>query len=98
MLGYKHTLAFDVRNVRGTIYHLVFATDNDAGFNIMRDLYARAARDHEPMRREARERERQRREEERGIRSLFSPEEVAAGPLAEVEYQHEPPWPPFDAE
>lgn len=38
VLGYKHTLAFDVRNVRGTLYHLVFTTDHDAGFTIMRDL------------------------------------------------------------
>lgn len=98
VLGYTHTLAFDVKNVRGTLYHLVFATDNDAGFNIMRDLYARAAREHEPMRREARERERQRREEERGVQSLFSPEEVSGGMSSEVNYRHEQPWPPFSAD
>lgn len=28
VLGYKHTVAFDVKNVRGSLYHLVFATDN----------------------------------------------------------------------
>jgi three-Cys-motif partner protein len=98
VLGYQHTLAFEVKNVRGPLYHLVFATDNDAGFTIMQDLYAKAAREHEPMRREARERERQRREEERGVRSLFAPEELAGPSLSEVKYHHEPPWPPFGSE
>ena len=95
VLGYKHTLAFDVKNVRGTLYHLVFATDNDTGFDIMQDLYVKAAREHEPMRREAHERERQRKEGERGIQSLFSPEEISTGPVPAVEYQHDQPWPPL---
>lgn len=95
LLGYHHTLAFEVKNVRGPLYHLVFATDNDVGFKIMQHLYAKAAREHEPMRREARERERQRREEERGIQSLFAPGELADASLPAVTYHHEPPWPPF---
>jgi three-Cys-motif partner protein len=98
VLGYQYTLAFEVKNVRGPLYHLVFATDNDAGFKIMQDLYSKAARDHEPMRREARERERQRRDEERGVRSLFSPEELAGPTLSDVKYHHEPPWPPLGSE
>lgn len=94
-LGYKYTHAFAVKNTHGPLYHLVFATDNDAGFKIMRDLYAKATRQHEPMRREAIERERQRRDEGRGIHSLFGPEELAASGAAEAEYHHEPPWPPL---
>jgi three-Cys-motif partner protein len=98
VLGYRYTLAFDVKNVRGTLYHLVFATDHDAGFTIMRDLYTRAARDHEPMRREARERERQHRDEAAGIQTLFAPEDVAVAPSMAVEYRHEPPWLPYGFE
>lgn len=97
-LGYRHTLAFEVKNIRGPLYHLVFATDNGAGFRIMQDLYTKAAREHEPMRREARERERQRREGRRGIQSLFAPEELADVSLSEVTYHHEPPWPPLGSD
>jgi integrase len=35
------------------------------------------------------------RDEQRGIRSLFGPEELAAGSAVEAEYHHEPPWPPL---
>jgi three-Cys-motif partner protein len=94
VLGYRYTLSFEVRNVRGPLYHLVFATDNDAGFKIMGDLYQKAAQNHKAMRIEHQERERQERQPQG---SLFSPQEVAAmhGPVA---YMHTRPWPPFGAE
>ena len=44
-LGYRRTHALELMNTRGgTIYHMVFATDNDAGDKIMADIYAKAAR------------------------------------------------------
>jgi len=62
----------------------------------MSDIYQRAARGHEAMRREALERRRIRREEERGQGVLFDPEELVAGtPDEAAPYQHEPPWPPY---
>jgi len=43
-LGYAKTHAFELKNTRGgTVYHMVFATDNPAGDQIMSDLYAKAA-------------------------------------------------------
>lgn len=93
-LEYRYTLAFELKNTRNTLYHLIFATDNDAGFNIMTHLYTRAASTHEAMRKEHWERDRKRREEERGVMSLFSLEELPPGDDVEVVYRHEPPVPP----
>ena len=43
-LGYRHTFALEIRNDRGVpIYAMVFATDNEAGKNIMLHLYEQAA-------------------------------------------------------
>jgi hypothetical protein len=43
-LGYQRTHALELKNTRGgTVYHMVFATDNDAGDKIMADVYAKTA-------------------------------------------------------
>ena len=52
--GYRWTHSFEVKNRRGNpIYHMIFATDNQAGNDIMEHLYGQAARDFPTMREEA---------------------------------------------
>jgi len=93
VLDYRVTHAFEVKNTSGSpLYHLILATDNAVGSRIMSDIYRRAAREHEAMRHEALERRRIKRDEERGWRSLFDAEELAASsPREEAGYRHEPP-------
>jgi three-Cys-motif partner protein len=98
-LDYRITHAFEVKNTSGSpLYHLILATDNQTGSRIMRDIYNKAAGEHEGMRREAAERRRIKRAEERGRLSLFQAEEFAAGsPTHGMRYVHEPPWVPYGA-
>ena len=92
--GYRYTHAFDVRNTSGAyLYDLVFATINDAGNRIMRDVYAAAAQRFERMRAEAFERRRARRS---GQESLFDPENIGSMTAREIPpYQPDPPSLPF---
>jgi hypothetical protein len=60
VLGYRYTHYLELKNVGGsTVYHMVFATDNDTGNKIMRDVYAEAARRIPAMRADALEHRRQ---------------------------------------
>jgi len=83
-LGYAKTHPFELRNTRGgTVYHMIFATDNAAGDRIMADLYSSAAKTIPAMRQEARDRQRHQ----------------ATLPLDDVEfvtasYEYDPPWRP----
>lgn len=83
-LGYAKTHPFELKNtLGGTLYHMIFATDNAAGDKIMADLYAAGAKSIPAMRREARDRQRGQ----------------AALPFADAEfitasYTYEPPWNP----
>lgn len=83
-LGYAKTHPFELRNTkRGTMYHMIFATDNAAGDRIMADIYRSAAATQPAMRQEAIDRQRHQ----------------TTLPLEDVEftsatYQHEPPWQP----
>lgn len=97
VLGYSITHAFEVKNTSGSpLYHLILATDNQAGSTIMSDVYRKAARKHEAMRREALERRRLIREQDQGRASLFTAEELAGtGPAEDVTYVHQPPWFPY---
>jgi three-Cys-motif partner protein len=55
-LAYKSTHVLEFRNSSGTpIYHMVFATDHEAGDRIMARLYAKAAARNQDMAQEARE-------------------------------------------
>ena len=78
------------------IYHMIFATDHEAGDRIMLHLYHKAAEEFAKMREEAR-RLRQIKEEERGgIQRLFSHEESRSAPReGENFYEHEPPTRPW---
>jgi three-Cys-motif partner protein len=84
-LGYRYTHAFEIKNTQGVpIYHMIFATDNDAGTRIMTSIYAQAARDFPDMQREARDRA-------SGQGALDF--DVPTGE-PDTKYQHEPPWEP----
>jgi hypothetical protein len=83
-LGYAKTHPFELKNTRGgTIYHMVFATDNDAGDRIMSDLYAKTAKLAPAMQQEARDRA-------KGQVTLDLGDVAYVGPG----YEYEPPWPP----
>ena len=82
-LGYRFTHAFELKNTRGSpLYHMIFATDNDAGTRIMASIYAAAAQRIPEMLKEARD-------SAQGqltldIDASFAPEG----------YRYEPPWEP----
>jgi three-Cys-motif partner protein len=84
-LGYQRTHALELKNTRGgTLYHMVFATDNDAGDKIMADIYAKTARQMPQMRQEARDRR-------------LGQATLDLGATHEAEdatYHYEPPWQP----
>lgn len=57
-LGYAKTHPFELKNTTGgTVYHMIFATDNAAGDKIMADIYTAAAKTIPGMQREARDRQ-----------------------------------------
>jgi three-Cys-motif partner protein len=97
-LGYQFTAQLEVVNEQGVpLYHMIFATDNDAGTRIMSDLYRRAAAEFPQMRRQARERRRRLHEEQDGILRLPGLEEdlEAAAMQGEKFYEHAPPTEPW---
>jgi three-Cys-motif partner protein len=82
-LGYRFTHPFELKNTRGaTLYHMIFATDNDAGTRIMESIYNHAAQRVPAMQKEARDRA-------RGQLSLDI-DITASG----EGYRYEPPWEP----
>lgn len=84
-LGYRFSHPFALKNTRGgTLYHMIFATDNDAGTTIMEAIYRNAANQLPAMLQEARNRA-------SGQQVLdLGPDQVAHG----VDYHYEPPWKP----
>jgi three-Cys-motif partner protein len=99
ILGYKWTHPLEVFNERGSsIYHMIFATDHEAGNRIMTHLYSQAADELPAMRAAARERRTRLEEEAQGVQSLFSPDADYMGqPVRRGErlYEYAPPWLPF---
>lgn len=83
-LDYDSTHPIELVNTRGNpLYHMVFATDNEAGKKIMSSLYTKAAKDIPAMQREA---QKQRRRQM--TLDIDEPEpEVAV-------YEYAPPWEP----
>lgn len=89
VLGYRYTHPFELRNMRGgPMYHMIFATDNEAGTRIMTSIYRSAASTVPEMQREARDRR-------RGQQSFEFDVEVAG---AQASYEYEPPWQPPSAQ
>lgn len=84
-LGYRYTHPFELKNTGGaTLYHMIFATDNDAGTRIMTSIYNAAAKTVPQMQREARDRT-------KGQQTLAFDIEVHAPNLG---YHYEAPWEP----
>ncbi|MGZ6589275.1 MAG: three-Cys-motif partner protein TcmP [Solirubrobacteraceae bacterium] len=84
-LGYDRTHPLELKNTRGgTIYHMVFATDNAAGDRIMGDIYNKAASQMTQMRQEARDRKRGQATLDLGV----------AFETGDATYEYEPPWDP----
>ncbi|MGH9209883.1 MAG: three-Cys-motif partner protein TcmP [Acidimicrobiales bacterium] len=100
VLGYRTTHPLEIHNEGGhSIYHMIFATDSDAGDRIMTSLYNRAANEFPAMRQAARLRQERLRQEEAGVQSLFGADVgLPAAPIRSGErlYQHAPPWPPYE--
>jgi three-Cys-motif partner protein len=93
-LHYRVTHALELKNTRGVpVYSMVFATDNEAGHEIMSAIYAKASMRHPQMQAEAAAVAQANREAEKGIQGLFPP--LARTPQAPVKYQHSPPRPPY---
>lgn len=84
-LLYRWTHTLEIKNMRGQpLYHMIFATDNEAGNKIMADLYNDAANRLPAMRRDA---------IDRISRQLsFGFTDLTQEPV-EV-YKYEPPWEP----
>jgi three-Cys-motif partner protein len=98
-LGYRHTHAFELRNVSGSpVYSMVFATDNDAGNRIMSHLYGQAAKEHPRMREEALAARSAKREEETGEGGLFPPMVRESTIPPEKLYRPGPPRLPYRRE
>lgn len=99
LLGYRWTHPLEIRNERGhSIYHMIFATDHEAGHRIMTNLYNTAANEFPAMRTEARQRRARIAEREAGVQTLFDDTARAESPLVtsrERLYQHAPAWTPF---
>jgi three-Cys-motif partner protein len=100
VLGYRWTHPFEVLNEGGRpIYHMIFATDHEAGTKIMTAIYNKAAQEFPAMRRRAGQLKKEKGlQEKTGSRWLFGEEEMAAllpdRDWYVDEYRYEPPWRP----
>ncbi len=94
-LRYKWTHILQVFNEQNSpLYHLIFATDNEAGNRIMAHLYKRALEEFPRMREEAKELGKIRDKEKEGQGALFDAREVGEVESAEIAYAPEPPRDP----
>lgn len=85
-LGYRWTHPLELRNTTGAIlYHMIFATDHQAGTDIMGHIYAQAAAEIPEMRKQAIDRR-----IGQGVLDLGG--ELGANPS----YTYEPPWEPSE--
>lgn len=85
VLGYRWTHALEVHNEQDRpIYHLLFATDHEAGNKIMVYLYGRALKEFPRMRKEAID-------QRRGAARLFDAEYIDR----DLRYDPEPAWEPY---
>ena len=83
-LGYRWTHSLEIKNEHGNpLYHMIFATDNEAGTEIMEFLHRQALADIPEMRREAID-------QRRGQQVL----DLGGGLGSDPDYRYEPPWEP----
>jgi hypothetical protein len=84
-LGYQRTHVLEFKNSRSTpLYHMVFASDHDAGDKIMAGLYATAANRNQDMAQDAIA-------HKTGVRRLFAASEVTP-----LRYRPTPPANPSE--
>lgn len=87
-LGYEWTHPLEIKNLRGNpIYHMILATDNQAGTKIMGDLYTDAAKRIPKMREEALAQQRE-----------FQQERLFEMDIEVEPYRYEEPWDPASGE
>lgn len=85
-LGYGETHALEIKNLKGNpLYHMILATDHEAGGKIIASVYNSAAKEIPKMREEALN-------FRKGLLTLFDPSEY--GGVEESLYEYEPPLPP----
>jgi three-Cys-motif partner protein len=86
-LDYRWTHPLELKNTRGIpLYHMIFATDNEAGTRIMEHLYASAAAEIPAMQKEA---------ADRAIGQQVL--DLGLEPPPRAGYRYEPPWEPPDS-
>ena len=92
-LGYKWTHQLEIYNTGGVpIYHMVFATDSDAGHRIMTNLYNTAAREFPDMVSHVRAERQRAKREAQGVYALFEMEGTpVSGTSPQALYVHEAP-------
>lgn len=97
VLGYRRTHPLEVFNEQGgSMYHMIFATDHDAGDRIMTSLYRRAVQEFPAMRNAARQMRRRLEEEAVGISTLFGDDlDAHATAGNEGVYTYTAPWVPY---
>ena len=84
VLGYRWTHPLELKTTGGIpVYHMIFATDHDAGTRIMEHLYRTAAAEIPAMRKEAADRA-------AGQQTL----DLGFEPPPGAGYRYEPPWEP----
>lgn len=84
-LGYRYTHPFELRNTAGVpLYHMILATDNDAGTDIMSSIYTNAAKVSPEMQQQARDRR-------HGQQAFTFDVDIGA---EQPSYGYEPPWEP----
>ena len=87
ILGYRWTHPLEMKDTRGVpLYHMIFATDNEAGTEIMEHLYSAAASEIPAMQKEAADRS-------MGQLAL----DLGFDALPSGGYRYEPPWEPPDS-
>jgi three-Cys-motif partner protein len=99
-LGYRWTHPLEMLNEQNRpIYHMIFATDHEAGTRIMSHIYGSAAEEFPAMREAVRRRRQDEELEAMGIMPLFSADEMeqlAAPPRrGERFYEYVDPWLPY---
>lgn len=99
-LGYRSTHPLEVLNESNRpIYHMIFATDHEAGTRIMTHIYNKTAEEHPEMREAVRRRRQEEEREASGVMSLFTPDQLEelTAPRRQGErfYEYVPPWTPY---
>jgi three-Cys-motif partner protein len=89
-LGYRWTHPLEVRDLRNRpLYHMILATDNEAGTRIMSAIYSKAAAENPALYDQARQ-------ESTGAFRLFQVEQPETTSSTRAGYSHRPPLPPLD--